>query len=104
MSSAGTILDLDIGSVTLCLVELTPSRELMRQVYLAHEGKVPGVLADVLRGADAASLAGEAMGRDIERTTGVPVVTVTYDGTGSSKSDVVVPFIKYRRSSRALEG
>jgi predicted nucleotide-binding protein (sugar kinase/HSP70/actin superfamily) len=50
------------------------------------------------------ALVTEAMGRDIERATGVPVLTVTYDGTSSFKNDVVVPFIKYRRSSRPREG
>jgi predicted nucleotide-binding protein (sugar kinase/HSP70/actin superfamily) len=43
------------------------------------------------------SLVTEAMTRDIERVTGVPVVSVTYDGTGSSKNDIVVPYIKFPR-------
>jgi hypothetical protein len=43
------------------------------------------------------SLVTEAMIRDIERVTGVPVVPVTYDGTGSFKNDIVVPYIKFPR-------
>lgn len=39
------------------------------------------------------SLVTEAMGHDIERITGVPVVTVTYDGTGAPKNGVVVPYV-----------
>ena len=38
----------------------------------------------------------EAMGDDIERVTGVPVVSITYDGTGAPKNDVIVPFLALR--------
>ena len=41
------------------------------------------------------SLVTEAMGRDIERQTGIPVVSITYDGTGSPKNDVIIPYIQY---------
>jgi hypothetical protein len=39
----------------------------------------------------------EAMARDIERLTGVPVVSITYDGTGQYMNDVIVPYVKYAR-------
>lgn len=41
------------------------------------------------------SLVTEAMGRDIERLTGVPVVSITYDGTGQYRNDAVVPYLRY---------
>jgi predicted CoA-substrate-specific enzyme activase len=41
------------------------------------------------------SLITEAMSRDIERLTGVPVVTLTYDGTGTPVNDRLVPYLKY---------
>jgi predicted CoA-substrate-specific enzyme activase len=41
------------------------------------------------------SLVTEAMGRDIEHQTGIPVVSITYDGTGSPKNDVIIPYIQY---------
>ncbi len=41
------------------------------------------------------SLVTEAMGRDIERQTGIPIVSITYDGTGSPKNDVIIPYIQY---------
>lgn len=44
------------------------------------------------------SLVTEAMARDIERTTEIPVVPITYDGTGGIKNDIIVPYIKYPRS------
>jgi predicted CoA-substrate-specific enzyme activase len=43
------------------------------------------------------SLVTEAMSRDIERITGVPVVCITYDGTGSQVNGIVVPYIKFPR-------
>jgi len=48
------------------------------------------------------SLVTEAMSREIERQTGVPVVTVTYDGTAASKNKVVAPYLELaaRRESR----
>jgi predicted CoA-substrate-specific enzyme activase len=47
------------------------------------------------------SLVTEAMSKDIERVTGVPVVSVTYDGTGSNVNSVVVPYIRFPRTAGA---
>jgi len=41
------------------------------------------------------SLVTEAMARQIEKNTGIPVVNITYDGTGSRKNDVIVPYLKF---------
>lgn len=43
------------------------------------------------------SLVTEAMAGEIERITGVPVVSVTYDGTESWKNDAVVPYIHFAK-------
>jgi predicted CoA-substrate-specific enzyme activase len=43
------------------------------------------------------SLITEAMGKDIEEITGVPVLTITYDGTESPKNDIIVPYLKYAK-------
>jgi len=40
------------------------------------------------------SLITEAMKNHIRRITGVPVVTITYDGTSDLKNDVIVPYLK----------
>ena len=48
------------------------------------------------------SLVTEAMGRDIERQTGIPVVSITYDGTGSPRNDVIIPHIHYAAKSASL--
>jgi hypothetical protein len=37
------------------------------------------------------------MARDIERNTGVPVVSVIYDGSGGSKNEVILPYLEYPR-------
>jgi predicted CoA-substrate-specific enzyme activase len=49
------------------------------------------------------ALVTEAMAHRIERVTGVPMVSVTYDGIGGSKNDVIVPYLKYPRRRLVLE-
>ena len=41
-----------------------------------------------------ASLVTEAMTRRIREKTGVPIVTITYDGTSDQMNDVIVPYIQ----------
>jgi hypothetical protein len=43
------------------------------------------------------SLITEAMADRIEELTGVPVVTIEYDGTSGTKNDDVIPYLKYPR-------
>jgi hypothetical protein len=33
----------------------------------------------------------------IEEVTGVPVVSITYDGTGGMKNEVITPYLHYPR-------
>ncbi len=47
------------------------------------------------------SLITEAMARDIESITGVPVLTITYDGTTEYKNGIIAPYIKYARSKKS---
>jgi predicted CoA-substrate-specific enzyme activase len=44
-----------------------------------------------------ASLVTEAMKNAIERKTGVPVVSIHYDGTGGNKNTAIIPYLKYPR-------
>ncbi len=46
------------------------------------------------------SLVTEAMASDIERLTGVPVVSITYDGTGQYRNDAVVPYLRFALNGR----
>ncbi len=44
------------------------------------------------------SIVTEAMKQEIERVTGIPVVSITYDGTGGIKNLSVIPYLKYPRT------
>ncbi|MEW6668794.1 MAG: acyl-CoA dehydratase activase [Thermodesulfobacteriota bacterium] len=46
------------------------------------------------------SLVTEAMARKIEERTGVPVVSITYDGTSGNKNDAVVPYLAHLNRQR----
>ena len=41
------------------------------------------------------SLVTEAMVKEIERKTGVPIVSITYDGTSSKKNEAIIPYLTY---------
>ena len=43
------------------------------------------------------SLITEAMAQEIEARTGVPMVSVTYDGIGGGKNEVILPYLEYPR-------
>jgi predicted nucleotide-binding protein (sugar kinase/HSP70/actin superfamily) len=49
-----------------------------------------------------ASLITEAMKDTIEKKTGVPVVSIRYDGTGGNKNTVIIPYLKYPRRIDSL--
>jgi predicted CoA-substrate-specific enzyme activase len=49
------------------------------------------------------ALVTEAMSRDIQRLTGVPVVSLTYDGTGQYRNDAIVPYLTYPRQEMDRE-
>jgi len=40
----------------------------------------------------------EAQARSIEAETGIPVVTLTYDGTPSPKNELLIPYLRSLRS------
>jgi hypothetical protein len=37
------------------------------------------------------------MAKEIENKTGVPVVSITYDGTGGNKNEAIIPYLKFPR-------
>ena len=41
------------------------------------------------------SLITEAMASKLEEIAGVPIVTIEYDGTSTSKNEDIIPFLKY---------
>ena len=44
------------------------------------------------------SMVTEAMKKEIEKITSIPVVSITYDGTGGLKNESVVPYLKFPRN------
>ncbi|MFW6429097.1 MAG: acyl-CoA dehydratase activase [Desulfosalsimonas sp.] len=49
------------------------------------------------------SLITEAMASTIEKKTGVPVVSITYDGTGGDKNRKIIPYLKYAGKTAAKQ-
>jgi hypothetical protein len=47
-----------------------------------------------------AGLVTEAMAGEIEKHTGVPVVSITYDGTGGNKNEAIIPYMTYAGKAR----
>lgn len=47
-----------------------------------------------------AALITEAMSKKIEEITGVPVVSLSYDGTGGDKNEAIIPYLKYPRKKK----
>ncbi|HSO86233.1 MAG TPA: hypothetical protein VLQ91_06760, partial [Draconibacterium sp.] len=43
------------------------------------------------------SLVTEAMTSKMEKISGVPIVTIEYDGTSSNKNESIIPFLKYAK-------
>jgi predicted CoA-substrate-specific enzyme activase len=41
------------------------------------------------------SLVTEAMAKEIEKKTGVPIVSITYDGSSTNKNEAVIPYLTY---------
>lgn len=48
------------------------------------------------------SLVTEAMSQYIEKYTGVPVITIEYDGTGGFKNNDIIPYLKFPRKKKDL--
>lgn len=49
------------------------------------------------------SLVTEAMASKIEKITGVPVITIEYDGTAGRKNESIVPYLKFRQQKAEVE-
>ena len=49
------------------------------------------------------SLVTEAMSGSIESVTGIPIVTIEYDGTGGFRNDDIIPYLKFPRIKKGLD-
>ena len=46
------------------------------------------------------ALVTEAMAKEIEKATGTPIISITYDGTAGNKNDAVIPYLKLLQTER----
>jgi hypothetical protein len=49
------------------------------------------------------SLITEAMAATIQKTTHTPISTITYDGTGGNKNEVIIPYLEFPRHEEPEE-
>ena len=49
------------------------------------------------------SLITEAMSERLEEVTGVPIVSITYDGTQGNNNDAVIPYLKFPRKTKNID-
>jgi predicted nucleotide-binding protein (sugar kinase/HSP70/actin superfamily) len=47
------------------------------------------------------SLVTQAMAQHIEKNTGIPIVTIEYDGTGGFKNSDIIPYLKFPREKQS---
>lgn len=87
MNRTGHQLGIDIGSVSVAMAEIDAEGKILKTAGVSHHGDIAGSFKTVT----------EAMTRRIELVTGIPVVSITYDGTGGVRNDAVIPYLKYPR-------
>ena len=47
------------------------------------------------------SIVTEAMARELEGMTGVPIVSIAYDGAGAARNDAIIPYLAFGHQARA---
>ena len=43
------------------------------------------------------------MSDKLEEITGVPIVSITYDGTGENNNDAIIPYLKFPRKAKTID-
>jgi hypothetical protein len=71
---------------------------LLKIFYLTKQHPQVALFVQASPGFCCPALVTEAMAGDIEAKTGVPLVSITYDGTGGMKNDAILPYLEYPRS------
>ncbi|MCG8480369.1 MAG: hypothetical protein MI724_14850, partial [Spirochaetales bacterium] len=70
---------------------------LLKTWYISRQHPDLSLFVQLNPGFCCAGLVTEAMAEQIREVTGVPVLTITYDGTGGFKNDAILPYLKYPR-------
>lgn len=73
---------------------------LLKIYYLTREHPDLAVFVQTSPAFCCPSLITEAMAARIEAVTGVPVVSITYDGTGGMKNEALIPYLTYPRDRK----
>jgi predicted CoA-substrate-specific enzyme activase len=68
---------------------------LLKTWYISRQYPDLSLFVQLNPGFCCAGLVTEAMSQKIRDVTGVPVLSITYDGTGGLKNDAIVPYLKY---------
>ena len=76
---------------------------LLKTWYISRQYPDLSLFVQLNPGFCCAGLVTEAMGRRIRNVTGVPVLSITYDGTGGMKNDAILPYLKYPAAGRREE-
>ncbi|TVR93414.1 MAG: CoA activase [Spirochaetaceae bacterium] len=68
---------------------------LLKAWYVSRQHPDLALFVQLNPGFCCAGLVTEAMSHKIKETTGVPVLSITYDGVGGLKNDAILPYLKY---------
>ena len=68
---------------------------LLKTWYISRQYPDLSLFVQLIPGFCCAGLVTEAMARKVREVTGVPVLSITYDGTGGVKNNAVTPYLKY---------
>ncbi len=70
---------------------------LLKTWYISRQHPDLSLFVQLNPGFCCAGLVTEAMSKKIREVTGVPVLPITYDGTGGLKNDAILPYLRYPR-------
>ncbi|MDC7239124.1 MAG: acyl-CoA dehydratase activase [Spirochaetales bacterium] len=74
---------------------------LLKTWYISHQYPELTLFVQLNPGFCCAGNVTEAMSTRIQEQTGVPVLSITYDGTGGFKNDAILPYLKYSAAGQA---
>lgn len=80
---------------------MEPVRKRLDEIHWHYASEILKAAHGVARSEGAYPvLVTEGMAKAIEKRTGVPVVSITYDGTSGSKNEAVVPYLAHLNRER----
>ena len=77
---------------------------LLKTWYISHQYPELTLFVQLNPGFCCAGNVTEAMSTRIQEETGIPVLSLTYDGTGGFKNDAILPYLKYSAAGAGVTG